>query len=316
MRDQEDQMDVGSAGAMRGQGHVRIPKRVITRSLRTGVTPGMNQPIGRDGQFQQGGRAYGHGPVPIRQMPRYNKGNMFHQFMNRSKPDFFNRINGGNWANRIGHQQGASGHNGATDPHWQQFKMPGGRPPMEHPPIFGGGMGGRPPAAGGNHNPFEGGGNAWQGGQPPVGPLGPILGHGQTMNGMIQAMMDDLQGGVNPQQFANMQGGSLPGGMGGDFLRALGAGDMNNSPLQALVQHLTQGAAGADGTPGNYTINGDQGGAIAQILRQAIRNNPNFNPPPRPGRRMGMPFRPGTPGQVMGQMPMNGSGGLPAPMPL
>jgi hypothetical protein len=292
MRDQEDQMDVGSAGMMRGQSNVRIPQRRINRSLRSGVSPSMQvQPNAGNGQFA------GSVPIsprvqPVRQMgPK--RGRMFNQFMRRASGNQFQQA-------RMEHFQGANGHNGQTDFNPSHMPHPQGNPIMQRL-LQNAGQGRRfPIGREGGHPPIFA-----QGGHPPIAPLGPILGHGQTMNGMIQAIMGDLQGGINPDQFANMQAGNLPGGEGGDFLRALGGGDMNNSPLMALVQHLIQNPAGADGTPGNYTINGDQGGDIATILRRAIKQNPNFNPPPRPGRR-GQQFMPTTPGGLMGGTGMSG----------
>lgn len=281
----------------------------------------MQQPTAGNGQFQ--GSPIISNRVQPRRMPA-NRGSMFRSFMQRNQPSLFDRIGHQNqWGGRgqgapvqaHGNHNPFQGGRNAWKTGWNgggpnnSMPFPGGRPPIfGHHPM----PPEHPPTAGGDRDPFHGGRNAWQGGQPPFGPTGPILGHGQTMNGMIQAIMGDLGQGINPAQFANMQGGSLPGGEHGDFLRALGGGDMNNSPLQALITHLIQGAPGADGAPGNYMINGDQGGAIAQILRQAIQNNPNFNPPRPPRGRPQFPMPGRTPGLPNTLFPLNpGVGGIP-----
>ncbi len=284
MRDNEDQMGPGSAGRMRGQGHVRIPQRRINNSLRTGVSPSM-QPTAGNGQFQNGVHISPR-VQPVRQMGP-NRGRMFNQFMRRATGNQFQQ-------GRASHFQGAG--NGQDNPILQhllnksQGHMPGLGPrfPMQ---------GGNPPIAGGQHipQPFVPGRNEQRPqGNPILGSLNP---HQNPIQQMIQAMMGDLGGGVDQNQFANMQQGNLPGGMGGDFLKALGGGQGNNDILQALVQHLIANT-GTDslGQPQTGYSMDPNGGmqAIQRLLGMGTRHHAGIFPrPPKPPRYLGPPVMAG-----------------------
>lgn len=213
--------------------HVRIPRS--NRSLRSGVSQSMMNQNSGSGQFQAGPIGMGgHRPMPAPRGPRM--GGMFNRFMNRS----------GGSQSPMGPRfpMRPSGHEGNNGNHygWQQ----------PHNPHSGAV---RPP--GHQQFPMPGGGN------------GPMLGNGNSPRALVNAMMGDLGQGFTQEQFDRMMGGHTPGQENGDFSRA----GLNGDPAQALAHFLTQGAAGADGTPGLYNADPAQMDAIRQLMMQAAKAN-------------------------------------------